>query len=136
MSDESLSLDTRIHLKSRFIEFSAGILIMLAERGIQNGEFDKVSVIAEILTRFCNKKAEALLLVGRAKLKKISEPAYFLVNRMLREPAYFLVGEIKRLLWFIFPTRGTNEKTLKQLPLKRLQKQYGEHLHYIDKYMR
>ena len=130
MSDESLSLDTRIHFKSRFNAYSAIILLMLAERAIQNGEFDKVSEIAEILTRFCNEKTEALLLVGRAKLKKLSEPAYFLVNRILREPAYFLVGQIKRLLWVIFPTRVKNYKTLKQL-----QKQYGEHLQYIDKYM-
>jgi hypothetical protein len=137
MSDESLSLDARIHLKSRFNTYSAGILIMLAEQAIQNGEFDKVSEIAEILTRFGNQKAEALLLVGRAKLKELSEPAFFLVNRTFRDPAYFLIGEIKRSLWSIFPTRETNKKTLKkQLSLKRLQKQYGENLHYIDKYTR
>jgi hypothetical protein len=104
---------------------------MVAERAIQNGEVDKVSAIAEILARFCNtRRAEALLLVGRAKLKKLSEPAYFLVNRILREPAYFLVGRIKWLLWFIFPTLAKNKKTLKQL-----QKEYGEYLHCIDKYM-
>jgi glycosyltransferase involved in cell wall biosynthesis len=130
MSDESLSLDTRIHVKSRLNAWSDSTLRFQAEQAIKNGEFDKVSEIAEILTRFCNKKAEALLLVGRAKLKKLSEPAYFLINRILRKPAYFLVSRIKRLLWFIFPAREKNRKTLKQL-----QKQYGEHLHYIDKYM-
>jgi hypothetical protein len=131
MSDESLSVDTRTHFKSRLNAFSAYKLIMLAERAIQNGEFDEVSEIADILTRFCNKKAEALLLVGRSKLKQLSEPASFLVSRIrLGELASFLVSWIKRLLWFIFPPPVENKKTLKQL-----RKQYGEHLHYIDKYM-
>ncbi len=131
MLDESLSLDTRIHVKSRLNAWSANVLRILAERTIKNGEFDKVSEIAEILTRFCNKETEALLLVGRAKLKKLSEPAYFLVNLIFREPAYFLVSRINQLLWSFFSAREKNKKTLKQL-----QKQYGEHLHYIDKYMR
>ena len=77
MSDESLSLDARIQVKNRLNAWLANILIALAVRASLKGEFDNVSAIAEILTRFCNKKAKALFLVGRLKLKESSEPAFF-----------------------------------------------------------
>jgi hypothetical protein len=77
MSDESLSSDTRIQIKNRLNAWLANILIALAVRASLNGEFDNVCAIAEILTRFCKKKAQAFLLVGRLKLKESSEPAFF-----------------------------------------------------------
>jgi len=54
MSDESLSLDARIQIKNRLNAWLADFLIALAERASLKGEFDNVSAIAEILTRFCN----------------------------------------------------------------------------------
>ena len=115
MADDSLSLDTRIQIKSRLNAWLANILIALAERASLKGEFDNVSAIAEILTRFCNKKARALLLVGRLKLKESSEPAYFLVRWIVR------------LLRFIFPLNIINK-----IKLKQLQRKYGEYLGYLD----
>jgi glycosyltransferase involved in cell wall biosynthesis len=115
MADESLSLDTRIQIKSRLNAWLANILIALAERASLKGEFDNVSAIAEILTRFCNKKARALLLVGRLKLKESSEPAYFLVRWIVR------------LLRFIFPLNIINK-----IKLKQLQRKYGGYLRYLD----
>jgi hypothetical protein len=115
MSDESLSLDTRIQIKNKLNAWLANILIALAERASLKGEFDNVSAIAEILTRFCNKKATALLLVGRLKLKESSEPAFFLVSW------------IERWLRFIFPLNIINK-----IKLKQLQRKYGEYLRYLD----
>ena len=115
MSDESLSLDTRIQVKNRLNAWLANILIALAVRASLKGEFDNVSAIAEILTRFCNKKAKALLLVGRLKLKESSEPAFFLVSW------------IERWLRFIFPLNIINK-----IKLKQLQRKYGEYLRYLD----
>jgi hypothetical protein len=115
MSDESLSLDTRIQVKNRLNAWLANILIALAVRASLKGEFDNVSAIAEILTRFCNKKATALLLVGRLKLKESSEPAFF------------LVCWIERWLRFIFPLNIINK-----IKLKQLQRKYGEYLRYLD----
>ena len=115
MSDESLSLDTRIQIKSRLNAWLANILIALAVRASLKGEFDNVSAIAEILTRFCNKKAKALLLVGRLKLKEASEPAFFLVSW------------IERWLRFIFPLN-----IIHKIKLKQLQRKYGEYLRYLD----
>jgi len=115
MSDESLSIATRIQIKNRLNEWIANILIALAERASLKGEFDNVSAIAEILTRFCNKKAKALLLVGRLKLKESSEPAFFLVSW------------IERWLWLIFSLNIIN--TIK---LKQHQRKYGEYLRYLD----
>ena len=115
MSDESLSLDTRIQIKNRLNAWLANILIALAVRASLKGEFDNVSAIAEILTRFCNKKATALLLVGRLKLKELSEPAFFLVSW------------IERWLRFIFPLNIINK-----IKLKQLQRKYGEYLRYLD----
>jgi glycosyltransferase involved in cell wall biosynthesis len=115
MSDESLSLDTRIHIKNRLDAWLANILIALAKRASMKGEFDNVSAIAEILTRFCNKKANALLLVGRLKLKESSEPAFFLVSWM------------ERWVWFIFPPNIIN-----RIKLKKLQRKYREYLRYLD----
>jgi hypothetical protein len=63
MSDESLSLETRIQIKNKLNAWLANTLIALAERASLKGEFDNVSAIAKILTRFCSKKAKALLLV-------------------------------------------------------------------------
>ena len=115
MSDESLSLDTRIQIKNKLNAWLANILIALAERASLKGEFDDVSAIAEILTRFCNKKAKALLLVGRLKLKESSEPAFLLVSW------------IERWLRFIFPP-----KIINKIKLKQLQRKYGEYLRYLD----
>ncbi|MGZ4928655.1 MAG: glycosyltransferase family 2 protein [Halobacteriota archaeon] len=115
MSDESLSLETKALIKNRLNAWLAISLSELAERASLRGEFDNVSAIAEILTRFCNKKAKALLLVGRLKLKESSEPAFFLVSR------------IERLLRGIFPPHVKHK-----IMLKRLQKKYGECLHYLD----
>jgi hypothetical protein len=115
ISDESLSLDTRIQIKNRLNAWLANILIALAVRASLKGEFDNVSAIAEILTRFCNKKANALLLVGRLKLKESSEPAFFLVSW------------IERRLRFIFPLNIINK-----IKLKQLQRKYGEYLRYLD----
>jgi glycosyltransferase involved in cell wall biosynthesis len=111
MSDESLSLDIRIQIKNRLNAWIAAILSMLAERASLKGEFDEVSVIAEILKRSCNKKAKVLFLVGRLKLKESSEPAFFLVSWL------------GRLFWFIFPPHVTH-----RIKLKRLQRKYGEFL--------
>jgi hypothetical protein len=115
MSDESLSLDTRIQIKNRLKAWIDNTLIALAERASLKGEFDDVPAIAEILTRSCNKKAKALLLVGPKKLKESSEPAYFLVSWVLR------------LLRFIFPLNIINK-----IKLKQLQKKYGDYLRYLD----
>jgi hypothetical protein len=115
MSDGSLSLDTRIQIKNRLNAWLANILIALAERASLKGEFDDVSAIAEILTRICSKKAKALLLVGRLKLKESSEPAFLLVSW------------IERWLWFIFPPNIINK-----IKLKQLQKKYGDYLRYLD----
>jgi glycosyltransferase involved in cell wall biosynthesis len=115
MADESLSLDTRIQIKSRLNAWLANILIALAERASLKGEFDNVSAIAEILTRFCNKKARALLLVDRLKLRESSEPAYFLVRWIVR------------LLRFIFPLNIINK-----IKLEQLQRKYGGYLRYLD----
>ena len=115
MSDESLSLDTRIQVKNRLNAWLANILIALAVRASLKEESNKVSAIAEILTRFCNKKAKALLLVGRLKLKESSEPAFF------------LVCWIERWLRFIFPLNIINK-----IKLKQLQTKYGEYLRYLD----
>jgi glycosyltransferase involved in cell wall biosynthesis len=115
MSDESLSLDTRIQIKNRLNEWLAKILIALAERARLKGEFDNVSAIAEILARFCNKKAKAILLVGRSKLKESSEPAFFLVSW------------IEQWLRFIFPLNIMNN-----IKLRQLQRKYREYLRYLD----
>ncbi|MGZ8892771.1 MAG: hypothetical protein ACXW1R_07565, partial [Halobacteriota archaeon] len=115
MSDESLSLDTRIQIKNRLNAWLANILIALAERASLEGEFDDVSAIAEILTRFCSKKAKALLLIDRLKLKESSEPAFLLVSW------------IERWLRFIFPPNIINK-----IKLKQLQRKYGECLRYLD----
>ena len=115
MSDESLSLDTRIQIKKKLNAWLANILFTLAERASLKGEYDNVSAIAEKLTRFCNKKAWALLLVGRLKLKESSEPALFLVSW------------IERCLRFIFPHNIIN-----LINLKKLQRKYGEYLRYLD----
>ncbi|MGZ4919487.1 MAG: glycosyltransferase family 2 protein [Halobacteriota archaeon] len=115
MSDESLSLDTRIQIKNRLNTWLASILIALAERACLKGEFDNVAAIAEILMRFCNKKAKGLLLVGRLKLKESSEPAFFLVSW------------IERWLQFIFPLNMINK-----IKIKQLQRKYGEYLRYLD----
>jgi glycosyltransferase involved in cell wall biosynthesis len=115
MSDESLSLDARIQIKNRLNAWLADFLIALAERASLKGEFDNVSAIAEILTRFCNKKAKALLLVGRLKLKESSEPAFFLVSW------------IELWLRFIFPPNIRNK-----IKLRQLQRKYGEYLRYLD----
>jgi hypothetical protein len=115
MSDESLSLDTRIQIKNRLNAWLANILIALAERASLEGEFDDVSAIAEILTRFCSKKAKAFLLIDRLKLKESSEPAFLLVSW------------IERWLRFIFPPNIINK-----IKLKQLQRKYGECLRYLD----
>jgi glycosyltransferase involved in cell wall biosynthesis len=115
ISDESLSLDTRILIKNRLNAWLANILIAIAVRASLKGEFDTVSAIAEILTRFCNKKAKALILVGRLKLKEASEPAFFLVSW------------IARCLRFIFPLNMINK-----IKLKQLQRKYGEYLRYLN----
>jgi glycosyltransferase involved in cell wall biosynthesis len=115
MSHKSLSLDTRIQIKNRLNAWLASILFTLAERASLKGEFDNVSAIAEILAHFCNKKAWALLLVGRLKLKESSEPAFF------------LVCWIERWLRFIFPLNIINK-----IKLKQLQRKYGEYLRYLD----
>src|SRR5674476_430504 len=115
MADESLSLDTRIQIKSRLNAWLANILIALAERASLEGEFDNVSAIAEILTRFCSKKAKALLLIDRLKLKESSEPAFLLVSW------------IERWLRFIFTPNIINK-----IKLKQLQRKYGEYLRYLD----
>jgi hypothetical protein len=115
MSDGSLSLDTRIQIKNRLKAWIDNTLIALAERASLKGEFDDVPAIAEILTRSCNKKAKALLLVGPKKLKESSEPAYFLVSWVLR------------LLRFIFPLNIINK-----IKLKQLQRKYGGYLRYLD----
>jgi hypothetical protein len=115
MSDESLSLDTRIQIKNRLNAWLANILIAVAVQASLKGEFDNVSVITEILKRFCNKKATALLLVGRLKLKESSEPAFLLVSW------------IERWLRFIFPLNIINK-----IKLKQLQRRYGEYLCYLD----
>jgi glycosyltransferase involved in cell wall biosynthesis len=115
MSDESLSLETRIQIKNKLNAWLANTLIALAERASLKGEFDNVSAIAKILTRFCSKKAKALLLVGRSKRKESSEPAFFLFSW------------IERWLWFIFPLNIINK-----IKLKQLQRKYGEYLRYLD----
>ena len=115
LSDESLSLDTRIQIKNRLNAWLANILIGLAERASLKGEFDDASAIAEILTRFCNKKTRALWLGGRLKLKKSSEPAFFLVSW------------IERWLRFIFPLNIINK-----IKVTQLQRKYGEYLRYLD----
>jgi len=115
MSDESLPLDTRIQIKNRLNAWLADILIALGERATLNGECDNVSAIAEILTRFCNKKARAFLLVGRLKLKESSGPAFFLVSW------------IEWWLRFIFPLNIINK-----IRLKQLQRKYGDYLRYLD----
>ncbi|HEX7515136.1 MAG TPA: glycosyltransferase family 2 protein [archaeon] len=115
MSDESLSLDTKIQIKNRLNAWLANILFLLAERASLTGEYDNVSAIAEILMCFCNKKVRALLLVGRLKLKESSEPAFFLVSW------------IERWLRLIFPRNIIN-----LIKLKQLQRKYGEHLRYLD----
>jgi len=114
MSDEALSLDTRIQIKNRLNAWLADILIGLAERATAKGEFDDASAIAELLTRFCNKKARAFLLVGRSKLKESSEPAYFLASW------------IERWLRFIFPLNIANK-----IKLKQLQRKYGDCVRYL-----
>jgi hypothetical protein len=115
MSDESLSLDTKIQIKNRLNAWLNNVLFTLAERASLKGEFDNVSAIAEILTRFCNKKAWALLLVGRYKLKELSEPAFFLVSW------------IERGLRFIFPFNIIN-----LIKLKQYQRKYRGYLRYLD----
>jgi glycosyltransferase involved in cell wall biosynthesis len=115
MLDESLSLDTRIQIKNRLNAWLATILVALAKRASPKGEFDNVSAIAEILMRFCNKKAQALLLVGRLKLKELSEPAFILVSWL------------ERWLRFIFPRNIMNK-----IKLKKLQRRYKEYLGYLD----
>lgn len=115
MSDESLSLGTRIQVKNRLNAWLADILIWLAERATARGEFDDASAIAEILTRFCNKKARALVLIGRSKLKESSEPAFFLASW------------IERWLRFIFPLNIVNK-----IKLKQLQRKYEEYLLYLN----
>jgi glycosyltransferase involved in cell wall biosynthesis len=115
MLDESLSLDTRIQIKNRLNAWIANILNMLAERASLKGEFDKVSAIAKILKRSCNRKAKALLLVGQLKLKESSEPAFFLVSCL------------GRLFWFFFPPHVKN-----RIMRKQLQRKYGEYLRYLD----
>ncbi len=111
MSDESLSLDTRIQVTNRFNAWLANALISLAERASLQGEFDTVSAIAGILARVCNKKTRSLLLVTLIKLKESSEPAFFLISW------------IERCLWFIFPPNVT-----KRVRLRQLQRRYGEYL--------
>ncbi len=115
MSDESLSLDTRIQIKNKLNAWLATLLIALAERASLKGEVDNVSAIAEILTRFCNKKARALLLVGRLQLKES------------REPAFVLLRGIEWWLRFIFPLN-----IIHKIKLKQLQRKYGEYLPNLD----
>ncbi|MGZ4884640.1 MAG: glycosyltransferase family 2 protein [Halobacteriota archaeon] len=115
VSDESLSLATKIQVKNRLKAWLADILIALAERASLKGDYGKIPAIAEILTHFCNEKAWALLLVGRSKLKESSEPAFILISW------------IERWLWFIFPLNIIN-----LIKLKELQKKYGEYLRYLD----
>jgi glycosyltransferase involved in cell wall biosynthesis len=139
MPDESLSFDTRIHIKNRLNALLANALIALAERASLKGDFDQVSAIAKILTRFCNKKAKALLLVYNfSAIAKIltrfcnkKAKALLLVGRLKlkesSEPAFLVVSWIERWLWFIFPLTIINK-----LKLKQLQRKYGEYLRYLD----
>jgi glycosyltransferase involved in cell wall biosynthesis len=115
MSDGSLSLNTRIQFKNRLNAWLSDFFIGLAERASLKGESDNVAAIAEILTRLCNRKAKAFLLVGRSKLRASSKPAFCLVSC------------IERRLRFVFPPNIVNKITLKQL-----QKEYGKYLRCLD----
>ncbi|MGZ4902785.1 MAG: glycosyltransferase family 2 protein [Halobacteriota archaeon] len=115
MSDESLSFETRIQAKDSLNAWLANLLVALAVRASLRGEYDNVSALAEILARSCNKKAKALLLVGRSKLKESSEPAFLLVSR------------IARWLRLIFPPY-----TIHKIKLRQLQRKYRGYLRYLD----
>ncbi len=115
MSDDSLSLDTRMQIKNKLNAWLSNLLIALAERASLKGESDNVCAIAEVLARSYNKKTRALLLVGRSKLKESDEPALILVSW------------IDWWLRFIFPLNVP-----RKIKLKHQERKYRRYLRCLD----
>ncbi len=114
MSDECVSLGTRIQVTNKLNEWLANILIGLAEQAILKKKFNEASAIAGILMHSCNKKASASFLFSLSKLRESSEPAFFLIS--------WIMGGLR----FMFPPNILNK-----IKLKQLQRKYRACLCYL-----
>jgi hypothetical protein len=113
MSDQYLSLDTKIHAQNRLIEWLHWNLCTFGERAINNKDYHNVYEISELLARYCKNNITSRLLIFLSKVRESSEYAYRLISLM------------RFLFRFVtsFHTILNNKKRL-----KNLQKQYGKYL--------
>jgi GT2 family glycosyltransferase len=116
MSDESLPLDVRVHVKTKLNEWLCYQLRLLGERAHARRESDNVHAIAELQARVCNDKTKSRILIGMSKLQELSEPAFRFVSCL--RGVFFLITSFCAIL-------------AHKIRQKQLQERYGKYLQYL-----